>query len=98
MDLAIEDIEDDVFWRAMFCLLRAVFSALKALQFCNSNHPAMEKIYFLVHCNDCALTKSSFMHDDKCLFGSSSSSALTGCDKEIDEVFRETKESHFDER
>ncbi len=42
--LAVEDIEDDIFWRAIFCLLRVVFSALKALQFFNFNHNAMEKV------------------------------------------------------
>ncbi len=98
MVLAVEDIEDDVFWRAIFCLLRAVFPALKALQFCNSNHPAMDKIYILVHCADCALKKSSSILDDECLFGSTSRSALTGCDEELDEVFGETNESYSDER
>ena len=98
MVLAVEDIEDDVFWRAIFCLLRAVFPALKALRFCDSNHPAMDKIYFLVHCADCALKKSSSMLDDECLFGSSSRSALTGCDEELEEVFAETNESYSDER
>ncbi len=58
----------------------------------------MDKIYFLVHCADCALKKSSSMLDDECFFGSSSRSALTGCDEELDEVFRETKESNSKER
>ncbi len=58
----------------------------------------MNKIYFLVHCADCVLKKSSSMLDDECLIGSSSRSALTGCDEELDEVFGETKESYSDER
>ncbi len=78
MILAVEDIEDEVFWRAIFCL----FPALKASQFCYSSHPAMDKI-FCVHCADCALKKS--MIDDECIIGSSISSALTGCDEELDE-------------
>ncbi len=45
--LAVEDIEVDVFWRAIFCLLRVVLPALKALRFCDSNHPAMDMIYSL---------------------------------------------------
>ncbi len=98
MVLVVEDIEDDVFWRAIFCLLRAVFPALKALQFCASNHHTMYKIYFLVHRADCALKKSSSMLDDECLFDSSSRSALTGCDEELEEVFGETNESCSDER
>ncbi len=94
----MEDNEYDVFWRAILCLLRAVFPALKALQFCDSNHPTMDKIYFLVHCADCALKKSSSMLDDECLFDSSSRSVLTGCDEELDEVFAETNQSYSDER
>ncbi len=38
------------------------------------------------------------MLDDECLFGSSRSSALTGCDEELDEVFGVTKEKNSDER
>ncbi len=45
---AIVDIEDEVFWKAIYCFLRAVFPALKALQYCDSNIPAMDKVYFLV--------------------------------------------------
>ncbi len=45
---AIQDIEDEVFWKAIYCLLHAVFPALKALQYCDSNISAMDKIYFLV--------------------------------------------------
>ncbi len=38
------------------------------------------------------------MLDDECLVSSSSSSALTGCDEELDVVFGETTESNSDER
>ncbi len=58
----------------------------------------MDKIYFLVHCADCALKKSSSMLDDESLFGSSNRSALTGCDEELEEVFAETNESYSDKR
>ncbi len=98
MVLASKDIEDDVFWRAIFCLLKAIFPAPKALQFCDSNHPAMDKIYFLLHQADCALKKSSSMLDDECLFGSSSRSALTCCNEVLEEIFAETKESYSDKR
>ncbi len=43
---------------------------------------------------DCALKMSSSMLDDECLIETSSSSALTGWDEEMDEVFGETKESN----
>ncbi len=39
---AVNNIEDEVFWKAIYCLLCAVFPALKALRYCNSNAPAME--------------------------------------------------------
>ncbi len=38
------------------------------------------------------------MLDDECAVSSSSSSALTGCDEELDVVFGETTESNSDER
>ncbi len=47
MAAAIVDIEDEVFWKAIYCLLFAVFPALNALRYCDSNIPAMDKIYFL---------------------------------------------------
>ncbi len=58
----------------------------------------MDKIYFLVHCADCALKNYSSVLDDECLFGSLSSSALKGCDEELDEVFWETQESNSNKR
>ncbi len=42
----INDIKDKVFWKAICYLLCAVFPALKGLQYCDSNIPAMEKIFF----------------------------------------------------
>lgn len=44
----VEDVEDRVFWKSIFCLLRAVFPALKALRYFDLNTPAMNKIYYLV--------------------------------------------------
>ncbi len=46
--LTVEDIEDEVFWKSIFCSLKAVIPALKALRYCDSNVPAMDKIFFLV--------------------------------------------------
>ncbi len=44
--LAIEHIKDEVFWKSIFSLLRAVFLALKALRYCDSNVPDMDKNFF----------------------------------------------------
>ncbi len=47
MTLSLQDIEDEVFWKAIHVLLHAVFPALKALQYCDSNTSSMDKIYHL---------------------------------------------------
>ena len=86
----IQDIEDEVFWKAIYCLLRAVFPALKALRYCNSNIPAMDKIYFLVKRADEALQLSQILLDDQDLFGSMRGSSLHECIEEYNEVFGET--------
>ncbi len=57
----------------------------------------MDKIYFLVDCAHCVSKKSFSMLDDECLFGSSSSSALKGCNEEPDEVIGATTERNSNE-
>lgn len=47
--LAIQDVEDKVLWKAIYVLLWAEFPTLKALQFCNSTTPAVDKIYYLTN-------------------------------------------------
>jgi hypothetical protein len=43
---AVHDIEDDKFWKCLYVLLRAVYPALRALRYCDSNLPVMDKISF----------------------------------------------------
>ncbi len=43
----IEDIEVEVSWNGKFCLLRAVFPVLKALRYCDSDFPTIDKILML---------------------------------------------------
>ena len=43
---AVQDIKDDNFWKCMYILLRAVFPALRALWYCDSNTPCMDKLYY----------------------------------------------------
>ncbi len=93
----IQDIEDEVFWKAIYCLLRAVFPALKALRYCDSDIPAMDKIYFLVKRADEALQASQFVLDDQDLFGSMRGSSFQECMEEYDEVFGETNTERNDE-
>ncbi len=46
---AVQDIKKDNFWKCMYILLRAVFPALRALRYCNSNTPCMDKLFHLSH-------------------------------------------------
>ncbi len=53
-----DDDEEGVFQRAYFCFLTVIFPALQGLRFCDSNHPAMDKIWHIVSHANCALKKS----------------------------------------
>ena len=55
---AVMDIENEVFFMSLYILLRAVFPAICALQFADSNEPIMDKIYFFSQRTQMALTKS----------------------------------------
>ncbi len=64
--LAIADTDDDIFWRAIFCLLRAVFLAFEVLGFCNTTS---DKKFYLIHCADQALKKLKSILVDDVVFG-----------------------------
>ena len=66
----IADIKNPMFWRAIYVLLRAVFPAIRCLRFCDSNKPAMDKIFYLVHCTTGAIDRSIEMLNDYDVFGS----------------------------
>ncbi len=70
-------------------MLRAVFPALNALRYCDSNVPGMDKIFFLVKRADAAIENLSSMLNDEELFGSPDKCVITGCEEELDEVFGE---------
>jgi hypothetical protein len=67
---AVQDINDENFWKCMYILLRAVFHALRALRYCNSNTPCMDKIYYLSHRTTVAIEISQDDLNDERLFGS----------------------------
>ncbi len=48
----------------------AVFPALRALWYCDSNTPCMDKLYYLSHRTTVAIEKSQDDLNDKSLFGS----------------------------
>ncbi len=90
--LSIQDIEDEKFWKAIYCLLRAVFPALKALRYCDANFPAMDKIFYLANRASDAILKSAMDFDDVDLFGSMEVAEITGIDFEMTEVFGDKPE------
>ena len=67
---AVQDIKEDNFWKCMYILLRAVFPALRALRYCDSNTPCMDKLFHLSHRTTVAIENSLDDLDDKSLFGS----------------------------
>jgi hypothetical protein len=67
---AVQDINDNNFWKCMYILLWGVFPALRALRYCNSNMPCMEKIYYLSHRTMVAIENSQDDLNDERLFGS----------------------------
>jgi hypothetical protein len=66
----VHEIKDNKFWKCIYMLLRAVFSALRLLPYCNKSKPAMAKIFFLSHRTTLALKKSEEFLNDRNLFGS----------------------------
>ncbi len=57
--LAVQDIESNQFWKAVYFLLRAVSPALRVLRYCDANKPAMNKIYYLCNRGQDALLRSN---------------------------------------
>ena len=54
----------------MYILLRAVFPALRALRYCDSNMPCMDKLFHLSHRTMVAIENSLEHLNDESLFGS----------------------------
>jgi hypothetical protein len=65
---AVHDIEDEKFWKCLYVLLRAVFPALRALRYCDSNTPVMDKLFFLSHRASEAIKKSEQFFSEVGLF------------------------------
>ncbi len=97
MAAAVNDIEDEVFWKASHCLLCAVFPALKALRYCTIPISLNKQKNFLVKQADKALIDSQLLLDDRDLFGSMRGVILSDYEEELDEVFGETNAERNDE-
>ena len=57
---AVQDIKEDKFWKCMYILLRAMFPALRALRYCDSNTPCMDKLFHLSHRTTVAIKERLF--------------------------------------
>jgi hypothetical protein len=86
---AVHDIEDDKFWKCLYVLLCAVFPALRALRYCDSNVPVMDKIFFLSHRTTEAIRQSEPMFNESGLFRSEGLGD-TDLVAEMDNVFDST--------
>ena len=60
---AAEDVKDDMFWKRIFFLLRALYPLLKLLRMADSNKPNMDKVCFYLNLTREHLVKS---RDDLC--------------------------------
>ena len=80
------DIENKTFWKALYTLLRSVYSAIRDLRYCDSNVPAMEKIYHLSNRTTLAIERSCEMLKDEDLFGSIEGNN-DGLESELTEIF-----------
>jgi hypothetical protein len=67
--MAVQDIEDNKFWKCLYILLHSVIPALRALRFCNASRPVMDKIFFLSHRTTHAIEKSQEFLNNSNLFG-----------------------------
>ncbi len=67
--LAVQDIESNKFWKAVYCLLRDVVFALRLLGFCDANKPAMDKIFYLCDRVENVLLSSSNLLRNHSLVG-----------------------------
>ncbi len=90
--LAIQDIEDKKFLKAIYCLLRAVSPALIALPYCDANYPAMDKIFYRAHRANDAILNPAMDLDDVDLFGPMQVTEMIGIVLEMTNAFGEKPE------
>ena len=73
---------EERYYKAMYALLRAVYSALVALRYSDSNTPAMDKIFFLAHRTTVTIKKSV-----EGLFGELGALEELDFEDEVEQVF-----------
>ena len=76
--------EDQVFWKSIYVLLRAMFPALRALHFCDSNVPCMDEIFFLSHrTSESIADYVGYLNDDDLFVGFAKDEELEFEEREI---------------
>ncbi len=90
--LAVQDIESNQFWKAVYFLLRAMFPALRALTLCDANKPAMNEIFYFCDRDKNAFLRSSIILIDNSLFVFLLEEFKEGVDEELEEVIGCTKD------
>ena len=78
----------------MYTLLRAVFSALRLLHYCDSNTPAMDKVYMLSHRMTVAIEKSVKVLNDEELCGDAKGMDSSYFEEEAQEVYGDSGTSN----
>jgi hypothetical protein len=64
VSVAIKDINDPKFFKAMYIILRAVYPAIRVLWYCDKGEPCMDKLYYLTSCATDAINRSKeFLND-----------------------------------
>ncbi len=90
--LAVQDIESNQFCKAVYSLLRSVFPVLMVIRFCDTNKPAMDKIYYLCDRAENALLRSSSLLSNHSLFGCLEMEFIEGVDEKLEEILGCTKD------
>ena len=91
---AANDVMNKKYFKAMYTLLRAVFSALRLLRYCDSNTPAMDKVYMLSHRTTVAIEKSVEALNDEELFGDAEGMDSSYFEEEAQEVYGDSGTSN----
>lgn len=91
--LAMKDIENSQFWRAIHRLLRAAFPTRHALKYYDANIPSIDKINYLMKKVDNAFLSSQTILNDEDLFGFMSRLLCDRINKEMSEEYFSDDES-----
>ena len=90
--LAVFDVKDEVFWKAMYTLTRAVFPGLILLCTADSNTPGMDRLEYYKHRTSVAIMRSVKLFEDETMFESLNEKEVSGLLREENQVFGSVEE------